>query len=175
MEHGCAGAKGYGMFWHPPGGGATAGPRATATTPSDDVVRASRGRVLGGEASLWTDDYCDGLECGAWANRFGPDKLANASCLYARDQDENYAKSLGALAWPRGFVAAGAFYGYDYLNVTRVDAQFEKTIDAITARIQARGGLVCSAGANCDYMSEANARYDGLPPSGNGCYGGVVE
>ena len=57
---------------------------------------------------MWSDDYCHPLECGAWTNRFGPDKLANASCLYQRSLDDAFARSIGGITWPRGFVAAGA-------------------------------------------------------------------
>jgi hypothetical protein len=98
---GCSGPKGWAMAWRRPGGGKT--PQAT------------NGTVLGGEVSMWTDDYCDTLECGAWQNRFPPSKLANASCLYTRDTDDAFAKSIGGLTWPRGFVAAGAYWGFDYL------------------------------------------------------------
>jgi hypothetical protein len=71
---------------------------------------AAGAAVLGGELSAWSDDYCLPLECSAWTNRFPPSehKLANASCLYTRERDDAFARSIAGMVWPRGFVAAGA-------------------------------------------------------------------
>ena len=121
---------------------------------------------------MWSDDYCLPLECGAWSNRFPPSKLANASCLYSRERDDAFASSIGGLTWPRGFVAAGAFWGFDYVDQS-IDITIAATIDTLTSRLKARGSLACSAGCGCDYLSECGKRYAGLPQKqSNGCYGG---
>ena len=154
------GAKGWGASWYRPGG---VNPTANSTTSH---------LLLGGEVSMWSDDYCFPLECSAWTNRFPPSehKLANASCLWNRSHDEAFARSIGGVVWPRGIVAAGAFWGYDY---AKTGPAFANTIDAITMRLQHQGSWVCSAGCACDYLSECGVRYDGLPrEQANGCFGG---
>ena len=167
-EHGCAGADGYAMAWRRPGGD---GMPATG-------AQASAAAVLGGEVSMWSDDYCSPLECGAWSNRFPPSLhyLANASCLYTRARDVAFARSIAGVAWPRGLVAAGAFWGYDYLpsSVSAQSPTFGAAIDTLTRRLHDRGLHACRAGCACDYLSECGQRYEELPVEQvNGCYGGI--
>lgn len=150
---GCSGPKGWAMAWHRPGNG-----------------------TLGGEVSMWADDYCKPLECDAWQNRFPPEmhKLANASCLYTRDMDGAFSKSIGGLTWPRGLVAAGSFWGFDYYaEADSHSKEFSDAIDSLSRRLEQRGSLLCSAGAHCDYLSQNGVRYAGIPANQtNGCYGG---
>jgi len=97
-------------------------------------------------------------ECGAWGET---GSLANASCLYYRDFDVAYASSIGGITWPRGFVAAGAFYNYD-VNVNVSSPEFVQMIYDLNDSVQARGSLVCSSGKVCDYLSEGSRLYDGI-------------
>lgn len=140
---GCAGPKGWDACWLEPGGGAAGD---------------ARDRVLGGEVSVWTDDYAYPQECGAWGET---GNLANASCLYYREFDGAYASSIGGITWPRGFVAAGAFYNFD-ASVNVSSPEFTQRIYDFNDDVQSRGSLVCSSGKVCDYLSEGNVLYDGL-------------
>jgi len=118
--------------------------------------------LLGGEVSLWTDDYVFPAECNAFSGRVP----ANGSAFYARSQDDAFAKSIGGMLWPRGFVAAGAFYRYNAdLNVSS-DAFAEK-IGTLTELINARGGDACGPGCRCGYCSQqcgATPPHDYGPP-----------
>jgi hypothetical protein len=64
---------------------------------------------------MWSDDYVFPAECNAF-----PDRLpANGSVFYQRSLDDAFSRSIGGLMWPRGFVAAGAYYRFNAsLNVS---------------------------------------------------------
>lgn len=57
----------------------------------------ARRLMLGGEVSMWTDDYCYSAQCGAKA---GPTPAA--AQLYGPDQDARFARSIAGV---RGFWA----------------------------------------------------------------------
>jgi hypothetical protein len=105
--------------------------------------------LLGGEVSLWTDDYVFPAECGAFAGRVP----ANGSSFYSRQYDAAFAKSIGGMLWPRGFVAAGAFYRYAK-GLDIKSTAFVSRMTALTQLMQARGGDVCGAGCRCDYCAQ---------------------
>jgi hypothetical protein len=151
----------------PPGGGfpgawARFWADPAAGLPGDNPTRAL---LLGGEAAMWTDAYVPTPQCGAAG---GPPPVAAA--LFPPRADAAFAASLGGMVWPRGFVAAGAFYNYDpALDPT--SPAFTATIAELAAGVAARGGLVCPAGCVCDQLSACGRPY---APSGtgNGAAGG---
>jgi len=148
---GCAGAKGWDMCWHAPGGNATS---FGGRTSSNGKVS---GQVLGGEMSVCTDDYVK-RECGAHGSSLG---LANASCFYDRSMDVGYEESIGGLVWTRGIVAAGAFYNYDAaLNAS--SAGFVERIHAMNDQLKQRGSFVCPSLETCSYVGAGNVLYPGV-------------
>ena len=153
---GCAGPKGWVSCWHRPGGGiAPAGGGA-----------AGGGRILGGEISLWTDDYSYPTECGAHGPGHPP---ANASCLYARALDDAFELSIGGITWPRGLVGAGAFYRFN-ANLDAASPAFTARIYALNDQLRARGAVVCPSGKMCSYIKAGGALYPGVPqPVGSNC------
>ena len=79
---------------------------------STDVLKLVR---AGGEVSMWSDDYVFPAECNAFPGRVP----ANGSVFYQRSLDDAFGRSIGGLMWPRGFVAAGAYYRFNAsLNVS---------------------------------------------------------
>jgi hypothetical protein len=64
---------------------------------------------------MWSDDYVFPVECNAFPGRVP----ANGSVFYQRALDDAFSRSIGGLMWPRGFVAAGAYYRFNAsLNVS---------------------------------------------------------
>lgn len=64
---------------------------------------------------MWSDDYVFPAECDAFPGH----APANGSVFYRRTLDDSFSRSIGGLMWPRGFVAAGAFYRFNaLLNVS---------------------------------------------------------
>ena len=136
---GCSGPAGWDMCWYPPGG------------------PLGGDQILGGEVSAWTDDYVQ-RECGAHGPKLG---LANASCYYSRTMDKGFAASLGGLIWPRGIVAAGAFYNYNN-TVNASSPEFVEKIHQMTEHLQTRGLYVCPTSKVCSYVMEGNVLYPGI-------------
>ena len=114
-------------------------------------------KVLGGEFALWTDDYAYPGECGA----HGTMVPANASCMMARSLDDAFRASLSGLAWPRGLVAAAAFYNFD-ASLDAASANFTSSVYAFNDQLAARGFRVCASGAVCSYVSEDDVLYPGI-------------
>ena len=75
-----------------------------ATGVPDD----ERSLLLGGEVSMWTDTYLETNQCGAAT---GGARVGGA--LFPPEKDDEFSKSIGGMMWPRGFVAAQAFWHYD--------------------------------------------------------------
>ena len=143
---GCKGSKGWDMCWNNPGG-----------SNSTSGKSSSNGKVLGGEISMWTDDYIQ-RECGAHGSKLG---LANASCFYSRKMDVGFQNSIGGLIWPRGIVAAGAFYNFNAtLNASSVE--FIQRIHQMNDMLAKRGSYVCQSNQVCSYVSEGEKYYDGI-------------
>ena len=128
--------------------------------------------VLGGEVSMWSDDSVYPAECsGKRTPQFGIKSwlcanslqrlIANRGCfqlsrtesvLYNRSFDEVFAQSIGGLLWPRGFVAAGAFYRFDpAVNVSSTG--FTAKMGAMSAALKQHGALLCPAGCGCGYCT----------------------
>eukprot|EP00939_MAST-03C_sp_MAST-3C-sp1_P003552 g3552.t1 len=145
---GCAGAAGWEMCWHAPGSGGDRG---------EDNYDNKEGQLLGGEMSLWTDDYVR-RECGAHGSSLG---LANGSCFYGREMDAGFQQSLGGLLWPRGIVAAGAFYNYN-ASLNASAESFVKQVYKLNDALQRRGSDVCTSGLACSYVGEGPRLYQGV-------------
>jgi hypothetical protein len=115
---------------------------------------AERALLLGGEMSMWTDTYCSPRECGAMP-AYHTEK---GGALYNRSRDAAYAKSLGGMIWPRGFVGAAAFWNWNSSADARSD-EFAASIWALNDALAARGALVCPSNCTCDQMSACGEPY----------------
>lgn len=140
-----------------PGGWAQCWADATAGIPP-----ANLSGLLGAEASMWTDTYCVTDQCGASTGAAPP-----GSPLFPPSRDGAFGPSVGGMIWPRGFVAAGAFYAYN-ASLDPTSAEFEATINALTASVAARGGFVCPVGCVCDQLTACGKPYVPVPPPAPG-------
>jgi len=119
-----------------------------------DVPVPERELLLGGEMSMWTDTYCSPRECGAMP-AYHTEK---GGALYNRSLDAEYAKSLGGMIWPRGYVGAGAFWGYNS-TANASSPAFVASIWRINDVLAARGSLVCPSYCTCDQMTACGKPY----------------
>ena len=109
---------------------------------------------------MWTDRYCYVNQCGASGGA-----APIGAPLFPPSQDDAFGRSVGGMIWPRGLVAAGAFWGFDSTQ-DPTSPTFVAQIDALTNTIAARGGLVCPAGCQCDELTACGKPYiPVLPPS----------
>lgn len=75
---------------------------------STGVPASERHLLLGGEMSMWSDSYCHTRQCGAY-----PGATPIGSALFPPSRDDEFAASIGGMIWPRGYVGAAAFWGYN--------------------------------------------------------------
>ena len=112
-----------------------------------DVNETSRHLLLGGEMSMWGDSYCKTKKCDP---NEGP---VAASSLFPPEKDEEFGISVGGMIWPRGYVGAGAFWGYDS-SIDSQSAEFEYKIWKLNEMVIERGGSTCPTKCFCDQLTQ---------------------
>uniref|UniRef100_A0A7S4DXL4 Beta-hexosaminidase n=1 Tax=Lotharella globosa TaxID=91324 RepID=A0A7S4DXL4_9EUKA len=125
---------------------------------STGVPQSQRSLLLGGEMSMWTDTYCIEEQCGAFPG--GPPPVGAA--LFDPAHDDAFAKSIGGMIWPRGYVAAGAFWNFD-ASKDPAAPDFVKGIWALNDLLSKRGALTCPTDCSCDQLHACGKPY--LPPN----------
>jgi hexosaminidase len=126
----------------------------------DGVPSDQMSLLAGGEASMWTDTYCITEQCGAFN---GPTPVASA--LFPPQMDAEFAASIGGMVFPRGLVAASAFWNYNS-SVSPYDPGFVSSVWALNTQLQQRGALVCPTNCSCDQLSACGVPYiKPTPPS----------
>ena len=101
--------------------------------------------LLGGETSMWQDEYV-------------------GSCMFANAQDANFSESVAGCVWPRAAIAAGSFWGFN--NHTK--ALDEATFNATQQRLVNRGIPSCPCATltsnGCSQMQRCEKVYCPPPP-----------
>lgn len=135
----------YPYAWSPMWADISAG--LNATTPSS--------MLLGGELAMWTDFYCDPWECGS---SDPPPGGSPAPGMFPPSADPYFAASLGGMLFPRSYVGASAFWGYN----ASLDSQSPAFVSAmwdLNDRVVAAGGLTCPTRCDCDLLSACDVPY----------------
>ena len=94
---------------------------------------ASNGHyLLGGETSMWSDQYLAG-------------RKGLAPCLLdSPAQDVNFGKSVSATIWPRAAIAAGTFWRWDETLSPKLQPElFESVVSAVNGMLLSRGIASC--------------------------------
>jgi hypothetical protein len=65
--------------------------------------------------------------------------------------DAEFSQSIGGMIWPRGFVAAAAFWNYN-ASVDPSSASFSQSIYELNDDVASRGGFVCPSNCSCDQV-----------------------
>ena len=121
--------------------------------PAYGVPAANLSYLLGGEASLWTDRWCYIDQCGASG---GGAPIGHA--LFDPSRDTEFGKSAGGMVWPRGFVAASAFWNFNG-SASSSDPAFVAAVWALNDAAAARGGSVCPTNCSSDELSACGVPY----------------
>ena len=120
----------------------------------DEGVPASEKHLLlGGEMSMWTDHYCYVSACGA-----DNGSLPGAHQLFKPAHDAEFGRSVGGMLWPRGYVAAASFWGYDSTANASGD-EFAAAIWRLNDQLAARGSWVCPTNCSCDELTACGKPY----------------
>lgn len=111
------------------------------------VASENKSMLLGGETSMWTDDFCYIEQCGAFGPGHSPPP---GSPLFGPEQDAAFEQVVLSIVFPRALIGAGAFYGYDP-SVNISSPEFDIVFRAAQERQAARGVPTCPPGCTCDY------------------------
>ena len=122
------------------------------------VPTADLDMLLGGEMSMWTDTYCESAQCGASSGA-----VPVGAALFPPERDDAFGRSVGGMIWPRGFVGAAAFWGYNS-TADPSSPDFVSAIYALNDAVAARGGYVCPSNCSCDQLTACGVPYI-APPS----------
>jgi len=114
--------------------------------------------LLGGEISMWSDSYCSEAQCGT--SPADPPPVGHA--LFPPSKDDAFSQSIGGMIWPRGFVAAAAFWNYNSA-ADPSSASFQKSVYKLNNALKARGSLVCPSDCSCDQLSACGTSYANRP------------
>ena len=136
------GAKGWAKCWY------------DISTGIPKANKTQLALLLGGEMSMWSDTYCYTSQCGAFPGRPTP----VGAPLFPPSMDAEFGQSIGGMIWPRGYVAAAAFWNYD-ASVDPSSAAFVKGIWAQNDRLAKGGALVCPSICACDLLSACGKPY----------------
>ena len=110
--------------------------------------------MLGGEVSMWTDDYCDVNQCGAVK---GPVPVAAA--FYSPAADAQFARSVAGVLFPRASVGAGSLWNFQP-GLGSGSADFVRRMHAYNERVLAARGLdACPNNCTCDQLTRCGKPY----------------
>jgi len=120
------------------------------------IPKSQRHLLLGGEISMWTDFYLYYQQCGA--QHQGPKGPPVAHELFFSKNDAAFSRSIGGMVWPRGHVAAAAFWNYNS-SVNSSSPEFTAAIERFNDHLAARGSMVCPTKCDCDYLTACGKPY----------------
>ncbi|XP_065180820.1 beta-hexosaminidase subunit A1-like [Sycon ciliatum] len=122
------------------------------TDISAKVTESNLHLLLGGEFSMWSDNYCYITQC--YINSSKP----VASWMYDRRQDSAFAASVTAMIWPRGIVAAGSFWNYQSAMDPK-SVQFTNAYAAANQHLLSRDIASCPSKCTCNELTQCDKPY----------------
>ena len=114
---------------------------------AEGINETSRHLLLGGEMSMWTDSYCIINQC------LNTDKIPGASSLFPPAKDKEFQISIGGMIWPRGFVGAASFWGYNK-SLDSQSQEFEDKVWKLNDMVIQRGGITCPTKCRCNQLEQ---------------------
>eukprot|EP01064_Diplonema_japonicum_P018385 TRINITY_DN27077_c0_g1_i1.p1 TRINITY_DN27077_c0_g1~~TRINITY_DN27077_c0_g1_i1.p1 ORF type:complete len:514 (+),score=104.10 TRINITY_DN27077_c0_g1_i1:40-1581(+) len=120
---------------------------------SSTVPASQQNLLLGGEISMWTDTYCYIEEC---LNPSAGKPVGHI--LFDPKYDQQFGYSIGGMIWPRGYVAAAAFWNFNS-STDPTSATFTQNIWNMNTEFQKRGSWVCPTNCSCDQLTSCGKPY----------------
>lgn len=116
---------------------------------------------------MWTDNYCYEEQCGA----VGVDEAVGSdppgAPLFNPTYDKEFGDSVGGMIWPRGFVAAAAFWNFD-ASLNPASAAFVAGINKLNDELRSRGSWTCPNNCSCDELTQCGKPYIKPTPPATG-------
>jgi len=108
--------------------------------------------ALGGEAAIWTDNYCFAAQCGHASADAAP--RPKAPGMFPRSADRAFGQSLSGMVWPRAYVKGAALWRYD-----KTRASATTVLAGAHRRLAAAGVDGCPEGCLCDETTRCGEVY----------------
>ncbi|KAF4719650.1 hypothetical protein FOZ63_003086, partial [Perkinsus olseni] len=137
-------------------------PDSGRTWIGDDVVLRKEvsdasGRVLGGEAALWTDNFLEKYQCGAASAAVAEkeDLLPRAPLMWPRAMDESFSHAMLGMIFPKAAVYGAALWRFDPLFTAALRRPMFRRI---ASSLRALGVRSCDAGGGCDELHDSGGK-----------------
>jgi len=148
------------FYFTSPGAAGPAGWKKCWYDIATGVASAHLHLLLGGEISMWSDSYCYLRQCDPTST-----SKPVGYKLFDPKNNKEFGQSIGGMIWPRGYVAAAAFWNFN--------TSFDPSSDATTKAIYkfnddliARGSWACPSTCHCDQLTACGKPYlQPVPPS----------
>eukprot|EP00055_Hartaetosiga_balthica_P004415 m.11494 g.11494 ORF g.11494 m.11494 type:complete len:653 (-) comp3847_c0_seq1:89-2047(-) len=121
---------------------------------SSNIPASQSHLLLGGEMSMWTDTYCYIDQCGSSSSSSPP----VGHQLFGPSYDSEFSRSVAGMIWPRGFVAAAAFWNFN-ATANPSSIEFVNNIFDLNDGLIARGSLSCPSNCSCDQLTACGIPY----------------
>lgn len=108
--------------------------------------------ALGGEAAIWTDNYCFAPQCGHASADVTP--RPKVPGMFQRAADSAFEQSLSGMVWPRAYVKGAALWRYD-----RTRASATTVLAGAYRRLAAASVDGCPEGCHCDEATRCGEVY----------------
>ena len=138
-------------FTHPAPGGPTGWARCWYDIATG-LPHSEAHLLLGGEISMWTDTYCDTGQCGASTG------TPVGAALFPPERDAEFGASIGGMIFPRGFVAAAAFWSFNATADPASDT-FVASVWRLNDHLTKRGSKTCPTRCDCDQLTACGVPY----------------
>ena len=123
-----------------------------------NVTDADKKKMLGGEVSMWGDDYCWSNQCGA-----SPGPTPQAASMYSPESDAAFAASIAGVMFPRAAVGAGSLWNW-IAGLDASSAAFLELMHVHNSRMMARGLDTCPNECACDVLTRCGKPYNRTNP-----------
>ena len=113
--------------------------------------------LLGGEAAMWTDNWCFVTQC-TWQLH---ERRPIGKMMFDRSADDQFATSIQGMIWPRSAIAAGSFWNYQP-SLKGDSVEFEAVVRRQAEWLVERGVGTCPPGCICDQVTHCGKKLPGV-------------
>ena len=124
---------------------------------SNGVKEKDMHLLLGGEAAIWTDNWCFVTQC-YWPLH---ERRPPAKMMFDRSADALFATSIQGMIWPRTAIAAGSFWNYQP-SLKGDSAAFNSVVKRQAEWLVERGVGTCPPGCICDQITQCGKKLPGV-------------
>ena len=116
---------------------------------SAGVKKENSHLLLGGEVSMWTDNWCYVTQCFWDITKRRP----MGKAMWNRTRDDAFATSIQGMIWPRAAIGAGSFWNFD-ASLQGDSKEFDEVVKRQAEWLVEREVATCPPGCLCDQLTQ---------------------